>query len=633
MAKIKVLNEGLANRIAAGQVVGRPACVVKELVENAVDAKATAIHIDIAQGGKEAICVTDNGEGMDREDATLCFSRHATSKLTEDEDLFHIATYGFRGEAIPSIAAVSLTTLSTTRKGADTGTEIITEAGHIVRVTECPVRPGTQVSVRNLFYNIPARRKFQKSVATEYNHILEGVMGQALALPHIAFTLVHNRRELFKVAAVDTVAGRIRDMYGASLLEELRPLSYQTEALTLSGFVSVASVSRANRNMQKLFVNGRVVKNQLVYAAIAGCYREILAPRRHPLVFLYMTLPYDAVDVNVHPTKDEVKFKEDKGVYGAVTDALKAAIYQQGSADKRVSVNQQEVADGGNENSVVFGRDIPKDTTDTFAASLAAIRTARKKEQASQKGLLWTAPDNSQKAVVDEASSRFYAQKSTHTTHVRDTQHADGGGYAAMEKSIATRFPVLQNFCYFKELYIALELDGDLCIVDQHAACERILYEKLRRGIREGEVHAQRLLLPVHCQVVPELRDVLTQLIPQLTCLGFDIEPFGDSDFVVRALPVFVEEKDISQALNDWAEDVKALGFSEDVAMDRVDEAVKMMSCRLSYKAGDKIGDAELAHIVSELLACEEPACCPHGRPCILRFDQTTLEKMFRRKK
>jgi len=615
MSRIHLLPEEVASQVAAGEVVERPASVVKELVENSLDAKSTRIEVAIKRGGSSQIVVVDDGIGMDRDDALLCLERNATSKIRSGEDLSHILTLGFRGEALPSIASVSRFRLSTREREALAGTEVLVNGGRIETVRDGGEAPGTQIEVRSLFYNLPARRKFLRSENTEASHVEHHLQLQAIGHPEVGFVYVRDERLVFQLAPARHLRDRIRDLCGAQLVEQLVELpELSFEGLKLRGFIGKPGVSRSTRAQQYVFVNGRAVENSTVNFGLREGYHTALMKGQHPVTFLFIDMDPAAVDVNVHPAKREVRFRDPGHLREAIVESVKTAL----ESTRTDWSSAFTMADGG------FRKPEGK------AAPASKISSpppdpAPRVESVQAEMEIPSAP-----VTLRHDWSALPLQNPPPATPSKPVETS----VAPSTSSIKSSKSEIQNFKILGvlgKLYVLMENAEGLVLVDQHAAHERILFEQLRRRMETQDVPAQRLLMPLTITVTPHDADWITRNVETLHKMGIGIEPFGSGTFMIDTLPQFMRASDSLQLIRDIIEELREtskttskLRLGEDVIAKTV--------CRAAVKANDYLREPELVRLIQDLLACELPYCCPHGRPTMIQMSYGELEKKFGRK-
>ena len=593
MGRIRLLPDTVASQVAAGEVVERPASLVKELVENSIDAGAREIEVLIRRGGISLVRVIDDGYGMDRDDALLSLERHATSKIRFAADLQAVATLGFRGEALPSIASVSRFRLTTREPHAIAGTEIIVNGGKIDIVRDSGEAPGTQVEVRSLFYNLPARRKFLRSENTESRNIEHQIHLQAIGHPQIAFTLLREDRLVFQLPVTATLSDRIRDLYGAELLERLIQLDGNAPGkIQISGFIGQAGLSRQTRAQQLIFVNGRAIESGLITAAIREGYHTALMKGQYPVTFLFLNLDPAAVDVNVHPAKREVRFRDPTAVREAIVHSVQQTL-------ERGRTKWQE----------------------KFRAPIAPLSSAPDKVTVDLKlRSEVTSPETSQRELP--AVAGFVAPGPFLKPHEVSSQRS------IKPDSNEQQFQIIG---VLNKLYVLMENVNGLVLVDQHAAHERILFEELRRRMEEEGVPGQKLLLPHTFDLPPRDADWVERNMSILQKMGIGIESFGPNTFKIDSLPAFLNASNPTQFMRKVIDDLKNASTSSS-AMRLGEEIIAKTVCRHAVKANDPLRYPEVEKLIRDLLDCEMPYCCPHGRPTMIQISLTELEKKFGRK-
>lgn len=605
MTRIRILPDILANKIAAGEVVERPASVIKELVENALDADSSRILIDIEHGGRTLIRVADNGTGMRADDALLAMERFATSKIQTDADLFAIRTLGFRGEALPSIAAVSKMTLITREQQADSGTEVRVEGGKILHVHEAGAPPGTMISVAQLFFNTPARRKFLKSVNTEMGHIADTIAGMALGHTSVQFKLTHNAKTVKQWQRVSDPAERVADVLGQVTRNDLIHLQAQKQELKLLGYLGPPRLARSTSRGIYLYVNGRRVRDRMVQHALFEGFSGRLMKGRFPLAVLFLELPFDQVDVNVHPTKHEVRFADQRAVHGFVRDQVAIALT---GAERRLW-------------------HVPAESTRT-PQQPASAGLADRVEQvaASDQPVYAPEPDHFEvrqyrahnKEFVEPPAATQPAVSFNDPRPIFEQPRLwNSGGYAD-----------LRVIGQFQGTYIICQDGTDLILIDQHAAHERIVYEQLKA--RSGRIESQRLLLPETVELGFAETSILEKLLTEFNELGLEVEGFGGNTYVIKSIPVQLDDRNISAVLLEILEKVAEIGF--DAGLARVlDECRMVMACHNAVRAKQHLSDAEIKRMLGQLDRCENASHCPHGRPIWVRWSLRDLEKAFGR--
>jgi DNA mismatch repair protein MutL len=614
MGRIRLLHETVASQVAAGEVVERPASVVKELIENSIDAGARKIDVMIRRGGISLVRVIDDGCGMDRDDALLSLERHATSKIRTATDLEAVATLGFRGEALPSIASVSRFRLTTRETRAVAGTEIIVNGGKLDVVRDGGEAPGTQVEVRSLFYNLPARRKFLRSENTESRNIEHQVHLQAVGHPQIGFSLLRDDRVLFQLPAAATLSDRIRDLFGVELLQRLVEVAETGwPKIRISGFIGQAGLSRQTRTQQLVFVNGRAIESGLITAAIREGYHTALMKGQYPVTFLFLEPDPASVDVNVHPAKREVRFRDPTGVREAIVQCIQQTLEVGRTAWQekfRAPLSSSAAAAGkvppelSLRSEVPAPREIHRELPH-LSAPVAGIADAGRAPVSEIVGQAHRLPA----AHVDSASDALALQRSERL--------------AAQQQ--------FQIIGVLNKLYVLMENADGLVLVDQHAAHERILFEELRRRMEEQGVPAQKLLLPQTFDVPPRDADWIERNLVILQRMGIGIESFGPGTFKIDSLPSFLDVSDPAQFMRKVIDDLKSASNSAS-AMRLGEEMIAKSVCRHAVKANDLLRYPEVEKLIRDLLDCDLPYCCPHGRPTMVQISLAELEKKFGRK-
>ena len=596
---IRLLPETTANRIAAGEVVERPAAVVKELVENALDAGARRIAVALEGGGVERVVVEDDGHGMGPADLGLAVERHATSKLPEEAMLFRIATLGFRGEALPSIGAVSRLSITSRPREGDAHA-LTVEGGRKGAVVPASGAPGTRIEVRDLFYAVPARRKFLKSARTEADQAVEAVRRLALAWPEVGFRVTQDGREVLALAPAERDA-RIADLLGADFAGASLPVAAEGGGLALSGLAAQPAYTRATGMEQHLVVNRRPVRDQLLRTALRVAYRDLVAAGRHPVAALFLELPPEAVDVNVHPMKTELRFREEAAVRGLLIGALRRAL----SAGAGVAAPAPALTAYAPRSGWSGGWRRPEPAPLPGRIGLAEMQLA-----------LTPPPPEPASAPMPALPLGFAPPRPP----------------APAPEPAPADHPLGRALAQLMETYILAEApDGALVLVDQHAAHERLTHEALRAQLIEGGVRAQPLLLPAVVDLPPADAARLLGFAADLARLGLEVEGFGPGAVLVRALPALLGAADPGPLLRDLAEELAA--YDEATALDRkLDAAVARLACHGSVRAGRRLTPPEMDALLRQMEATPRAATCSHGRPTFLRLGNADLEKLFGRR-
>lgn len=600
--RIQILPEELCNKIAAGEVVERPSSVVKELVENSLDAGASDILVELEAGGKRLIRVSDNGQGMGRQDAFLAFERHATSKISSDQDLFALKTLGFRGEALASVASVSRLRLQTCDNQEGHGQEIYAEGGQIRKAQECGLPRGTRVEVRNLFFNLPARKKFLRKEQTELGHAADVVTKQALAHPAVSFHLKHNQRMLLDLRREKGLEERVAALLGRSLLRELLAVDVQSEPdLRLSGLISQPQLTRSAAAHIYTFINGRYIRDRVVQHAVMEGYRHLLMKGRYPVVVLFLELDPAEVDVNVHPTKHEVRFRQQALVHDFIVQAVRNQLRPGGwlAAEK----NQPETPLDGSQSGAHPRPESRPEMSATDHVNDPVGIYVRNRATPSEGTQIPPAPA---------------------TDSVPETEPVlDGlspGGY----------FSSLQILGQYHQSYILCQDGDDLVLIDQHAAHERVGFEKLKALYAQGEVPSQELLFPEILELDFNSAAALDEQSEELQRLGFRVEPFGGNAFALKAVPQLLAGRSAAGLVVDVALELERIGRAG-ALRDSLDEVLILMACHSVIRANQALALPEIRALLQELDGIDFNAQCPHGRPVQKRLTLAEVERMFRR--
>ncbi|HUE83780.1 MAG TPA: DNA mismatch repair endonuclease MutL [Pyrinomonadaceae bacterium] len=649
MSKIRVLSDQLVNQIAAGEVVERPASVAKELVENAIDAGATRIVIDIEAGGRRLLKVADDGLGMVRDDAILAFERHATSKITNAEDLNSIATLGFRGEALASIASVARVELITCTEEASAGTRVVIEGGRMRDVKDAPHPRGTTVIVRDLFFNVPARRKFLRSEATESFHLTNLVTHYALAHPEIAFTLTNNGREVLRVAIAKDLRERAYQIFGAEFLENLLEVGGgQPLVARVRGYVSAPRDRRTSRDAQYLFVNGRFVRDRLIGRALSEGYRSVLPHGVYPAALLFLDTPLEEVDVNVHPAKTEVRFRRAAAVADAVREAVRAALASAGYLRVEASELSQGAASPGQPHppamSVAVSASRNQQTTPQveYGASAAQEREIVGRQAPIEFAVTPIEPDD---VVFDRISTAGFNPISDSSEPRLDeprqaiieapAQTAILPPLNSAEKfvrEIATELlsPNIRTLGQLEESFIVATDDEGLLLIDQHVAHERILFDKYRALEATRQPESQSLLIPETFDLTPAEVAAFDLIQEELESYGFSLMRLSGRTVAIKATPADLPASEARNMLAELLETVDAekKGSARETLRD---EIAASLACHAAIKVNTPLAAEKMRWLIDRLLTTSSPTTCPHGRPVILRLAMKDILKGFHR--
>ncbi len=602
MSSIQLLSDDLINKIAAGEVVERPASVVKELIENSLDAGATKIVIEVEDSGKKLIKVADNGLGMGAEDARQCILRHATSKIKDEQDLCAIATLGFRGEALASIAAVSRVSITTKRPGEVEGYTIVVEGGKIIHSTIAGAQAGTSVEVRNLFFNTPARKKFLKTDAVELRHLIDTGTRYALIHPTVSFRLLHDNHELLNAPAVDDLRSNIAFIYGVNLAKEMLEIGHAEQGIAVSGFVAPPYHARNDKSQQSVFVNKRWVRNMDIINTVYDAYHSLLFINKHPVLVLNVTIDPAQVDVNIHPTKAEIKFARREQVYNAILNAVQQALQQHNLIPTLNPAVQQLTLEQKPQSEPVP----PQETFYPFEPSTQTVFQV--KERSSY-------PPGQTAEPLSPPAMEMAMEMALEQ--------------AAAEPLALPRFPPLRLLGQIhKTFFVAEALDG-LFYIDQHAAHERVLYERFMQQYLQQEVQVQQLLRGEVIELSPAEAALVKEHKHALQELGFGLEPFGGNSIVLKTVPLLLGRL---QSKEVFYEVLSLLKEGKHKLLQTKEEIVTRMACRAAIMAGDTIAISEMESHLQELAKTKLPFTCPHGRPTLIKVDVNELEKRFRRK-
>jgi len=574
-SRIQILPEEIAQTIAAGEVVERPASVVKELMENAIDAGSSEIVVELKMGGLQLIRVYDNGEGIEREDVPLALQRYATSKIKKAEDLFAIHTLGFRGEALPSIASVSKMTIKTRVSNSISGTKAVCEGGEIKSISEigCPL--GTEVEVKNIFYNIPVKRKFLKSIRSELRYCLNHFLRLSLSHPLISFKFIHDGRMLHEYLKTESPLVRIEAILGREIYDHLRPCEFEENEIKILGFASLPSISKGNSDAIYIYVNKRFVKDRMIYKAITESYRHVLPTGKFPIVILYITIPPYAVDVNIHPTKAEVKFRDPERVFHAVVGTL-SSIHE----GEPFSTDRVESATG-----------VVPDSSPPMKSYHAYLPLMQR----------------------DDGKS---------VPMVRE----EGGFEWKVEDKIP--FRILGQV---QGTYIVCEGEKGVIFIDQHAAHERILFNQYKNQYETKSIVSEKYLIPVPIELSAEESFILDSHLEEFESMGFEIDPIGEKVYAIRSKPSFMNQKDPKAIVREILDELSSLK-REGKGTEVTDNILITLSCHSAIRGNFTLRREEMEKLVGTLYPFNLSATCPHGRPIFFLFHQDELNKQFKRK-
>lgn len=662
MPQIQVLDQITIDKIAAGEVIERPASIVKELVENSIDAKAASVTVEIQDGGISLIRVTDNGSGIEREDIRNAFLRHSTSKIRKVEDLAHIASLGFRGEALSSISAVTRTELITKTKEDTFGTRYVIEGGVEQSLEDAGAPDGTTFLVRQLFYNVPARRKFLKTPMTEAGHVQDLLMRLALSHPEVAFTFINNGQTKMRTSGNGKLKDVIYSIYGREAAANLIELDYSMDGLVMKGYLGKPVITRGNRNFENYFVNGRYVKNAMLSKAIEDAYKDFLMQHKFPFVVIHFQVDGEKIDVNVHPTKMEMRFQRQQDVYNIVYEGVHRtllepelipqveapdpkvisqpksespfllkpktaprpmekkpeekeephdeAYFMKKMKERVLSYHQRNSSAEVAKKEQIFRPQAQAERIKDALARAKEVEKQPQKQAEEQPELIRETPVYETKPVTEEKAEQLNLFE----------EHLLKREKKAEYKLIGQVF----------ETYWLVEFENSLYIIDQHAAHERVLYERTLKEMKNREFTAQYLSSPIILSLSMQEAQVLNENMDRFTRIGFEIEPFGGEEYAVRAIPDnlfgIAKKELLLEMLDDLAD-----GISTSMTPELIDEKVASMSCKAAVKGNNRLSAQEADALIGELLLLENPYHCPHGRPTIIAMTQRELEKKFKR--
>ncbi|HJA06387.1 MAG TPA: DNA mismatch repair endonuclease MutL [Candidatus Mediterraneibacter pullicola] len=670
MPHIQVLDQVTIDKIAAGEVIERPSSIVKELVENAIDAGASSVTVEIKDGGIDFIRVTDNGCGIAHDEVRSAFLRHSTSKIRNVEDLLHISSLGFRGEALSSIAAVTRTELITKEEDAEAGTKYVIEGGKEVSLEETGAPNGTTFLVHQLFHNVPARRKFLKTPVTEAGHVQDLLIHLALSHPEVAFLFKNNNQEKLRTSGNGKLKDVIYNVYGRDIAANLLEMDYETGGLRITGYLGKPVITRGNRNFENLFVNGRYVKSAMISKALEDAYKDFTMQHKFPFAVLHFHVDGETIDVNVHPTKMELRFQRQQEVYGAVYEGvhrrlLEPELIQQASVPEPVTeVRKKEAKEEKKESPFLLK---PRDGgvgtdagTQTDTANTPErqdedyfIRKMKERVTAYHERMSSAEVSDRQGVYRPEKQERKIRETVKYAAEMpEDTGKAPKAAeeaHDALEKIPEAAREKSRQLDLFEEnflkrdvraqykligqvfdTYWLVQFQDSLYIIDQHAAHERVLYERTLKEMSTREFTSQYLSPPIILTLTMQEARLLEENMDRFTSIGFEIEPFGPEEYAVRAVPDnlfgIAKKELLTEMLDDLAD-----GLNTSMTPEMIDEKVASMSCKAAVKGNSRLSSQEVDELIRELLTLDNPYHCPHGRPTIIAMTKRELEKKFKR--
>ncbi len=657
MNRINILSEDTANKIAAGEVVERPASVVKELVENSIDANAKNIVIEIEEGGISLIRIIDDGDGIYKDDIKKAFLPHATSKIKESEDIYNINTLGFRGEALPSIASVAMVNLKSKEKDQDLGFEITIEGSNFSDLTECGVNKGTIIEVRNLFFNVPARKKFLKSASKEASVINDIITRLSIANPKISFKLYNNQKKILHTFGNGELKDVIRTIYGKSITDNIIYFSDTSDLITVYGYIGKEEIARGSRNNQSIFVNKRYIKNRALAVAVEQAFKSFSTVNKFPFFILFIEVYPEYVDVNIHPTKAEVKFNDErmifKKIFGAVHSSFKEEVFDTFAIKEEKSNNytpptieeitfkiKEEEEKVKSVNSAVKtlieeGRELKVTNNSGNKENIYVISSTENSREKIEDKIINEPEKTEIKLPIDLKS--YVDEEDTDTEDSSDIKNNFNNTLTSdIHKEVeitpikpTAKFPPLSVIGQYNKTYILCEFDGTLYMIDQHAAHEKILFEKYLKEIENGSIIIQPLMIPSVIDLsiddysyFEENKDVFKEA-------GFLLEEFGGNSLSLKEVPYFLGKLNPKNLFLDILDNLKNLGNGKTTEVKH--NAIATKACKAAIKANDKLDISEMVNLIEELRYIDDPFHCPHGRPVIIKFTSTDIDKKFRR--
>lgn len=639
MSKIQVLDQVTIDKIAAGEVVERPASVVKELVENAIDAKAAAVTVEVKEGGISFMRIADNGCGIDREDVPGAFLRHSTSKIRNAEELEHISSLGFRGEALSSIAAVSQVELITKTPEDSFGTRYMISGGKEEGLEDIGAPDGTTFLVRQLFYNVPARRKFLKTAITEAGHVSDLMTRMALSHPHISFQFINNGQSKLHTSGNGNLRDVIYHIYGREIAANLINVTYEKNGIRITGYIGAPLISRGNRNFETYFINGRYVKSSIIYKAIEDAYKDFTMQHKYPFTVLHIEVVGEDVDVNVHPTKMEVRFHNQQMVYNSIYEAVDQALHEK-ELIPEVTIDVPKAAPKAQAKPEPKAQ--PKEVIQPEVNKSAKVQPEKASgerdldyfmEQMKKRVMSYHQQNSSAEVKgkseifkpqvqvdrVKEAAASYRAKQSPEQMTLFDGK--------LLDKEKRANYKIIGQVF---DTYWLVEFDNSLYIIDQHAAHERVLYEKTLREMKTREFTSQMISPPVILNLTMQEAQLLRTYMDQFTRIGFEFEEFGQDSYAVRSVPAnlfsIAKKELLMEMIDSLSEEVHRRQSSE-----LLDEKIASMSCKAAVKGNMRLSAQEVDALIGELLKLDNPYHCPHGRPTIISMSKRELEKKFKR--
>ena len=648
MKRINLLDENTSNKIAAGEVVERPSSVVKELIENSIDANARNITIEIEEGGEKLIKIIDDGDGIHPEDIKKAFLPHATSKIKNSSDIFSINTLGFRGEALPSIAAVSKVSLKSKIQEEDFGREIIIEGGEILSFNECGINKGTSIEVKDLFFNVPARKKFLKTSSREASLISDIVSRIALANPSISFKLFNNGKKVLNTYGNSNLLDVTRTIYGKNIGENIIYFEHSEDTLTLYGYIGKEVIARGSRNNQSIFVNGRYIKNKTLVVAVENAFKSFSTVNKFPFFILFIEVYPENIDVNIHPTKAEIKFKDErlifKKVFDTVHEALRNEIFKEFEVKKdentsfkkdefkEISFDIKDDYEKKERTKVTLPVDLnyekisSKDYQNIYEKEYSDSSSSKYLEETkTNNNVNYNNIDSKESNILNE---NFTLRENFYKDNVLDEETKENLSNKNPNEKVP-KFPQLRIIGQFNKTYILGEYDEVLYMIDQHAAHEKILFEKYFKSIEEGSIIIQPLLVPEIIDLTLDDFSYYEENKEIFKNAGFTLEEFGGNSLALKEVPYFLGKLDAKGLFLNILDNIKELGSGKTSEVKY--NKIATMACKVAVKGHDLLSEQEMIKLVEDLRYINDPFHCPHGRPTIIKFTNYDLEKKFRR--
>ncbi len=646
MAKINLLSEDLINKIAAGEVIERPASVVKELIENSLDAKASNIVVEVKNSGKDLIKITDDGEGMDEIDAKNSLIRHATSKISSVEDLFSINYLGFRGEALASISSVSQFSLTSKQEGKLEGYQLIAEGGSIISSGISAAEKGTTIEVKNLFFNTPARKKFLKTDSVELRHIIDVVTNYALLNKKVSFKLLHEGHVLLDSSSFEDQRNNIATIYGSNVAKELLEVNYKNDFVEINGFISKPYLSRNDKNQQVLFVNGRWIKNNELVKSVCQGYHSLLFVNKHPIFILELNLEADKIDVNVHPQKSEIKIEQINEVCLAVSEAVNKTLEENNLIPLvDVEFEPQTLLDLESESSEKISEEITEKVTKKIAngsldsSSDKPVKYAFDPSFQTSLNVQESSASFSQ-TLIDEVNltdseSEELIEESSQVESVIVEETPEITNTIVLEKNINSeiaannKFPSLKILGQVHKTFFVAETEGGVFFIDQHAAHERVMYEQFMNQLMDKKVETQVLLQAEMVEFTASEKLLIDENLSELESFGYLLEPFGGNTYLLKTVPLLFKRLQSKESLREL---VSVLFERRNTLLELKEVIITRMSCRSAVMAGEVLNSEQMKEIINKLSLTKFPYTCPHGRPTMIKTNSEELEKKFKRK-